>query len=262
MSENKQRIIEAYSTANEKDRAELSGEYGMEFLYTKKFMDEYINPNTELCEIGCGGGYYSIYYADKCKSYFGVDISPENIGAFNKTIKEKNLSNVKAEIADATHLNNIQDDSFDVVLCLGPMYHLNRQDRLKCISECRRICKEDGIIAFAYINKIGAIVKVGIMSGFQNVLTDKISESVLDNGVDDLRPDLFFYTMPEEISADANAVGLEVINNVGLDVILDDQLIESLDVSQREVWFKMADLMNTTPSCVGMSNHALLICRK
>jgi len=67
--------------------------------------------------------------------------------------------------------------------------------------------------------------------------------------------------MPEEISADANVSGLEIIKNVGLDVILDDQSIELLDVSQREVWFKMADLMNTTPSCVGMSNHALLICR-
>lgn len=43
--------------------------------------------------------------------------------------------------------------SFDVVLCLGPMYHLLKdEDRIKCIDECLRVLKPDGILAIAYIN--------------------------------------------------------------------------------------------------------------
>ena len=115
---------------------------------------------------------------------------------------------------------------------------------------------------FAYINKIGAITKFGNILGWHSVLTDKISEFVIDKGVDDVRPDLFFYTMPEEISLDACDAGLSIVKNVGLDTILDDKAIEQLPDEQRNVWFKIADIMNTCPSCVGMSNHALLICRK
>ena len=262
MSINKQKIIDSYSAANEKDRAETAGIYGMEFLYTKKYMSEFINTNTDVAEIGCGGGYYGFYFSDKCKSYLGVDITPINVEEFKKAIKKNNLTNVRAEIGDAIKLNHIDDCKFDVVMCLGPMYHLNRDDRCKCISECKRICKNGGIVSFAYINKTGVILKFGNILGWENVLTDKIGENVIDKGIDDVRPDLFFYTMPEEISSDAANAGLNIVKNVGLDVLMDDKAIEQLSDSQRQVWFKLAKLLNESPSCVGISNHALLICRK
>lgn len=147
-------------------------------------------------------------------------------------------------------------------MCLGPMYHLNRSDRLKCLSECKRICRDGGIAAFAYINKTGAILKYGNLLGWQSVLTDKISENVLDKGIDDARPDLFFYTMPEEIRMDAENTGFSVIQNVGLDFLVDDKKLSDFSDSQRGVWFKLADLLSASPSCVGISNHALLICKK
>lgn len=31
---------------------------------------------SDAVEIGCGGGYYGIYFSDKCKSYLGIDITP------------------------------------------------------------------------------------------------------------------------------------------------------------------------------------------
>lgn len=262
MDEKRQKIIDSYSDGNEKNRAVMAGTYGMEFLYTKKFMNEYIGLNMSVVEIGCGGGYYGIYYSDKCKKYLGIDLTPVNIEAFRKTIKEKNLTNVSAEIGDATSLDNINDCGFDVVMCLGPMYHLDREGRLKCISECKRICKDGGIIAFAYINKTGAIAKYGNMVGWDKVLNNRISEFVLDKGTDDVKTDIFFYTMPEEIASDVKNADLNIIKNVGLDILLDDNEIAQFSDQQRNVWFKIADLMNSSPSCIGISNHALLICKK
>lgn len=262
MNDYKHKVIEAYSKANESQRASLAGEFGMEFIYTKKIMKEYIDINKKVVEVGCGGGYYGLHFADKCYSYHGIDLTPFNIQVFQEKIDELELSNVSTDIGDATNLIKIEDESYDVVMCLGPMYHLNREDRYRCISECRRICKVNGIITFTYINKTGAIAKFGTKYGWESLLNEKISEYVLDKGTDDVYTDIFYYLMPEEIESDAKFAGLNIIKNVGLDILLDADKIASLTEEQRKVWFKIADLMNNSPSCMGVSNHALLICKK
>lgn len=33
---------------------------------------------SDVVEIGCGGGYYGIYFSDKCKSYLGINITSLN----------------------------------------------------------------------------------------------------------------------------------------------------------------------------------------
>ena len=96
-----------------------------------------------------------MHFSDKCKEYVGVDITPENIALFNEKVKAQGLRNVKGLIGDATNLSNISDNYFDVVLCLGPLYHLPPDERELVFAECRRICKNNGIVVFSYISKIG-----------------------------------------------------------------------------------------------------------
>ena len=45
-----------------------------------------------MLELGCGTGYYGMYFADMCAEYTGIDITPENIEIFNRKIKEKKRS--------------------------------------------------------------------------------------------------------------------------------------------------------------------------
>ena len=262
MDDYKDKVIAAYSNGYESQRASHAGEYGMEFIFSKKIMEEYIDVNKTVIEVGCGGGYYGLYFADKCHSYHGIDLTPINIQEFQTKIDELHLLNISANIGDATNLHEIEDNSFDVVMCLGPMYHLNREDRSKCISECKRICKVNGIIAFAYINKTGAIAKFANIFGWEKLLTERISEYVLDKGTDDVHTDIFYYSMPEEIESDVKKSKLHIIKNVGLDILLDENKLLSFTEEQRKIWFKVADIMNNSPSCVGMSNHALMVCRK
>ena len=40
----KQKVLEAYSGGGEVNRAAKTGEYGMEFIYTKRALDPYITP--------------------------------------------------------------------------------------------------------------------------------------------------------------------------------------------------------------------------
>lgn len=75
----------------------------------------------------------------------GIDITPENIKIFKKKALESGLKNVVGKVGDATKLENIPNESFDVVLCLGPLYHLPPNERELVFAECRRICKNGGI---------------------------------------------------------------------------------------------------------------------
>ena len=262
MENYKHKVLQKYADGREPQRAELAGTYGLEFHYTKKLLTPYITPEKDVVELGCGGGYYGLHFAKRCRSYLGIDLSPVNIAAFQKSIADAELSNVSAQVGDATRLTDISDDSFDVVLCLGPMYHLIREDRIRCIEECRRICKPGGTIAMAFISQVGAMAKFGNAWGWDKVLTPEVDHFVLDLGTDDASTDIFFYAMPEEISSDAADAGLEVITMAGLDFLLFEDAIERLTDTQRKVLFHALDIMHESPACAGLANHAMLVCRK
>ncbi len=49
-------------------------------------------------------------------------------------------------------LSRYPDDSFDIVLVFGSLYHLHSEtDKDKCIAEAKRVCKPKGKLFFALI---------------------------------------------------------------------------------------------------------------
>jgi len=129
MSTNREKIISQYNTGREDGRANISRSSSFEFYYTKKHLQGFIKPNSRVLEIGYATGHYGLYYADKCREYSGVDLVPSHIELFNQKITESGLKNISCQVGDATDLVNIPNVSFDVVLCLGPMYHLPPEER-------------------------------------------------------------------------------------------------------------------------------------
>lgn len=258
----KEKIIEKYAGGGEVHRAEQTGRFAMEFIYTKRALDEYITSEKKVIELGCGGGYYLMHYAPKCREYLSVDLSPVNVEIVEKQIADNGYANAAVSLGDATDLKEIGDENYDVVLCLGPLYHLKREDRMQCIKECKRICKAGGIIVFAFINKIGAIAKFGHGVGWKHVLTPAVGECVMDRGTDDVHTDIFFFTMPEEMIADTESVGLKRIKMTGVDFLLLEPEIETFTEEQRKIWFQFADMVADSEYATSLSNHALFICRK
>lgn len=257
---NKQVVLEKYSDGNEGDRATHNRSTGLEFHYTKKHLHNYIKPSDKILEIGCGGGYYGLYFADKCCSYHGIDLVPINIDVFNAIINESRHKNLSCEVGDATNLENVQSESYDVVLCLGPLYHLPPKERELATLECARVCKKGGIVAFAYINKIGVYVGGTIIDS--NYPNENANRCVLDNGTDDIRPNLFFFTTPEEMNMLVEKHNLHKIKNLGTDFFVTHNVVNAMTDEKFEIMRPLYDEMTSHESCTGMSNHALLICKK
>jgi len=261
MSSNQDKIFARYSNKSEEVRADHSRTSALEFHYTKRHIDPYISKDSRVLEIGCATGYYGLYYADKCREYMGVDIYPPHIELFNKKIAEKRLSNVTCQVGDATNLNVISDGSFDVVLCLGPMYHLPPEERELVLAECSRICKIGGILAFAYINTIGVYAGACVFDDC-TYPNEKTNDYVLNKQTDDVNPGLFYFTMPEEIETAAEKHGLRKIKNLGTNFMITKKIVDDMSDERFEVMRPLYDQMTSFESCTGISNHALLICQK
>lgn len=260
---NSNSIISNYTGFDEDQRAFGSRADQIEFIYTKRLLDQFIDPAKTVVELGCGTGYYGLYLSNKCKSYHGIDIVPKHIEQFQSKIDKQGLRHVSASLGNATHLPEIQDNTYDVVLALGPMYHLPHGERQKVIEESKRICKHGGVVLFAYINKIGAYLRACIdenmKAGYPNAKTNK---SVLVQGVDDKLPEVFYFTMPEEIEDDVKQKGLTVVRNAGVDYSFSPTDINRMNDEQYAAWAEIMDCMFASGSCTGTSNHAVLVCRK
>jgi len=272
MSSIQDRIRAKYSRdpAKEDARHRETRAGGMEFRHTKLLLDPYITPEADVAEFGCATGHYAEHWHGRCKSYLGVDIVQENVDFFNA----KAMPNARAQLGDAANCPEIPGASFDVVLCLGPMYHLTAEERPLAMAEMARVCKPGGVLAFAYINKVGALMWAACNRLCRNKLPwhkrlhrhqayypNRRGNDCVFAGVNDI-DNPFFFTMPEEMEKLAGQHGLRVLQNAGVDIILNADQINHMDEEQYACWLEFAKYMLQWPSVTGMSNHGLMICRK
>jgi hypothetical protein len=147
-------------------------------------------------------------------------------------------------------------------MVLGPMYHLPADERDLAFSEAKRICKGNGIIIFAYINKIGAYLQSGVLC-FPDIYPSKSSiEYIFEKGTDDCHTGIIFYTTPIEMKQIAKEHGLDVLKNVGVDFLFNQELINKMDEEKFKCWLEFSEFMCESERCSELSIHALLVCNK
>jgi len=266
MNINKDKVIAHYEDytirAGEDNRATSSRSASIEFHYTKKILGDYILKDSCVLEVGCATGYYGFHFADKCKEYVGVDLFPHHIEIFRRKITESGVTNLSCHIGDATNLTRIENNSFDVVLCLGPMYHLPADMRELVFAECNRVCRPGGVVAFAYVNKVGTYFGACLHDDLRNKYPNRrANDMVLKEGInDDNAP--FFFSTPEEMEAAASRHGLIKTCSAGLDFFNLTAIADTMDDEKFEYFMELLDVATSLESCAGMSEHALLVCRK
>ena len=255
------KIEELYDQYDEENRLLRSREAKIESETTVKYLSPYIKKSTSVLEIGCGTGYYAFYFKDKFKDYTGIDLSKRNVKFFQKAIKETNSTNVVAKVGNGLSLNE-QDNSYDLVLNLGPLYHLGDEKENKCIAESIRVCKKGGIVAFSYMNRFGNFVKLCAQENFiGRYPTKKLFKNMLKKDTDD--DGIFFFTTPEKIEAKLKAAGLEILHHLSTDgVTMHHHRISDYNDEEFQIWKEFHFLTCEEPSIRGLGDHGLIICKK
>lgn len=82
-----------------------------------------ITPGMDVLDLGCGDGTTALPAARLGANVTGVDIARNLVEAANKRIKDEGLTNITIREGDATNLEGIPDESFDLVVSIfGAMF--------------------------------------------------------------------------------------------------------------------------------------------
>ena len=140
-----------YYEQYDEDGRLLSKHGKIEYITTMKYIEKYLNPGMRILEIGAATGRYSHALAQKGYQVDAVELIEHNIEIFKQnTLPGENITITQGNAMD---LSAFADDTYDITLLLGPMYHLyTDQERKAAISEAIRVTKKGGIIFAAYVN--------------------------------------------------------------------------------------------------------------
>lgn len=187
-------IEQYYNKFNEEKR--LDTRHGqVEFRVTMKYIHTALETLTEelklsekrelkILDIGAGTGRYSVPLCEEGYSVTAVELVKYNLGI----LKKKN-SQVVAMQGNALKLKKLSNDTFDLTLLFGPMYHLmTKEEKIQALREAKRVTKPGGYILVAYIMNEYAFVMYAIG---ENRLRECLEKGMLSAD---------FHTLPGEES--------------------------------------------------------------
>lgn len=249
------RVKALYNTFNE-DLRLSSNASRVEFLTTIRQINKYLKKGMKILDLGAGTGAYSLYLAEKGYDVTAVELVKSHVDL----IKSKKLDNMNLKIyeGNALDLSKFNDEEFDLVLCFGPLYHLEKlEDKLKCISGIKRICSKDSFMFFSFINNDMVIATETLRYGseFKETFYDHDTFKVVDfpfvfSTIDNAR----------ELFKNSKINIIKEIASDGYSELLADK-INSLDDENYLLFLNYHFYTSEKPEFLGASNHLLFICQ-
>ena len=174
-------------------------------------------------------------------------------------------------VGDARALD-VPAETVDVVLLLGPLYHLTDPgDRARALQEAARVLKPGGRLFAAAISRWASALDGLARDLLQDPRFALIVEQDLRDGQHrnpTERLDYFttaYFHRPEELAAEVRAAGLDLTGVYGLEGpgwILPDVAERMADAQRRAALLRVARMLETEPSVLGSSAHLLAVARR
>lgn len=250
-------LTQFYQHIHEDDRFQTRAAQ-VEYRTTLHFIDQYVKEGDRILDIGCAYGAYSLEYAKRGCIVDAVDLMPHHIEGLKKKV-EPGMRLVPVT-ADARDLSMYEDEAFDAVLCLGPLYHLQGMDeKAACIMEAKRVCKTNGVMIFAYLSNDMCMITEQFANNPKHFATGNYDRTSFH-----LTDEIFSVMTIDEAHALMKRCGLTKLREAGADGVselLRDK-INNLDEADYQTWLDFHLHVCDKPELLGFSNHVLYIAKK
>ena len=256
-------LEEYYNNYDEEGRL-LSRHGQVEYLTTMRYIKECLEgisgPN--ILEIGAGTGRYSVTLAKQ-----GFQVTAVELIKHNLEILRSKLDGTEPIITtqgNALELSLFSDNSFDLTMLLGPMYHLyTKEDKLRALSEAVRVTKSGGRILVSYcMNEPTVIQYVFGLNHLHEVMDLNMLTS--DWHCISEPKDLFEMVRTEEIADLDAAVPVKRIKLVATDGATNykREYIDAMDDETFSKWMDYHFVICERQDLIGASHHTLDILQK
>ena len=242
----------------------LRSRHGMvEFLTTMRYIEKYLHPGMRVLEIGAATGRYSHALAQRGYRVDAVELVQHNIDIF----REKTMPGETVTIrqGNAKDLHFIADETYDLTLLLGPMYHLfTVREQLQALSEALRVTKKGGILMTAYCGNDATMVQYCFGRGM-------LKEEKYRNLVDPVTfkassdpAELFELYRKEDIDSLMAHFATKRLHYVGTDMATNymRSTIDEMDDDFFEMYLKYHFVICERSDMVGVSHHILDVQQK
>ncbi len=257
-------LNEFYSHYDEDGR--LSKKHGsVEFLTTMRYIGKYIKPGDRVLEVGAGTGRYSHALARQGYAVDAVELIGHNIDVFqNNTQPGENISITQGNALD---LSAFSDNTYDITLLLGPLYHLyTKEDKRQALREVIRVTRPGGVIFAAYVISDGCLLDEGFLRGNINV-AEYVKTGLLDGETFAAKSepkDLFELVRKEdvdELMRDFPTTRLHYVASDGCALLLRDA-IDAMDDETFRLYLDYHFATCERADLLGVTSHALDVFRK
>ena len=265
-------IVRHYGDADESSRLG-TGWFQLEQVRTQELILRHLPPApATVIDVGGGAGAYACWLASRGYQVHLLDPVPKHVEqarAESSLQPERPLASAK--VGDARHLPHA-DATSDAVLLLGPLYHLvEREDRVACLREARRVLRPGGVVWGAGISHFASLfdsLAHGFFddSAFVPILARDLKEGQHRNptGNPIYFTDAFFHR-PEELADEFLMAGFQNVELVAIEgpgwLAHDFERLWN-DPAHRERLLSAVRQVEHEPSALGASSHIMAIARK
>ena len=159
-------MISHYESIEEEERLG-SGSGALELVRSQELIDRaLLSPPAVILDVGGGPGVYSCWLAQRGYEVHLVDPVQKHLDQAKRASKRQPDHPIASITkGDARSLDQA-DASADVVLLMGPLYHLtSRTDRLKSLLEAARVLRPDGVVICVGCTRFAPLLN-GLVRGF------------------------------------------------------------------------------------------------
>ncbi|WP_054939330.1 class I SAM-dependent methyltransferase [Paenibacillus ihuae] len=272
-----EQILEYYNAGGEKDRL-TRGIGVIEWERSKVIISRYLSGNKQVIyDVGGGTGVYSRWLAELGHEVHLLELSPAAVEYARNLQQEENTFPLHSiEVADARQLLR-PDESADLVLLMGPLYHLTaREERIAAIREAARVLKPGGILIAAGISRFSSTLwGLSVFGAKNEFIDDSVFFGMIRRELTDgqhIRPEEYphfisraYFHLPSELKSELTDAGLTHLSTAAVEgpVWIVPAFSEKWnDPGSREALMQISSLVEEQESLLGMSPHMLAIARK
>jgi ubiquinone/menaquinone biosynthesis C-methylase UbiE len=262
-------IINHYSSGYEADRLNI-GSGQLERERTRELLLRFLPaPPSIILDIGGGPGAHACWLAKQGYEVHLMDITPLHVEMAKEASRQQPAAPLASvSVGDARSLF-WNTETADAVLLFGPLYHLtDRDDRLRALIEAHRVLKPGGILLGVGVSRFASTMDGLRMGYLKDLRFAEIVERDLKNGQHrnpTKQPEYFmdaFFHHPDELRREVAESGYDVTGVYGVQGpawLAADFDEWWKDAAYRERLLKIARVLETEPSLLGISAHMMVV---